>query len=123
MVPNRGLSAARRPCRIRCAVADRVFPGRCAHPIEGTIVRVKARARSRPAAQHRTGAADPETALPDARDGLTRLERVILLELSRIQAERDGASVSTAMLYGRVVEQINISVEEFQSVLSRLAGR
>jgi hypothetical protein len=66
---------------------------------------------------------DPATVLPDARDGLTRLERTILFELSRLEAERNGASVPTAMLYGRVVCHINVSVEEFQSVLSRLVGR
>jgi hypothetical protein len=47
--------------------------------------------------------ADPQATLPDARDGMTRLERVILLELSRLEAERGGASVPAAMLYGRVV--------------------
>ena len=61
--------------------------------------------------------------LPDARDGLTRLERVILVELSRLQAERGGASVPTAMLYGRVVERIDVGAGEFQAVLSRLVGR
>ena len=66
---------------------------------------------------------DPATVLPDARDGLTRLERTILLELSRLEAERNGASVPTAMLYGRVVCHINVSGEEFQSVLSRLVRR
>lgn len=62
-------------------------------------------------------------ALPDARDGLTRLERVILLELSRLEAERGGASVPTAMLYGRVVERVDVSAAEFQRVLSHLVGR
>jgi len=96
---------------------------RRAHPIDGTIVRVRPRGRSRRTAQHRTGAAHPATGIPDARDGLTRLERTILVELSRLEAERDGASVATAMLYGRVVCHIDVSVEEFQSVLSRLVGR
>lgn len=66
---------------------------------------------------------DPAAVLPDARDGLTRLERVILVELSRLEAERGGAPVPTAMLYGRVVGHVNVSVEEFQAVLSRLVGR
>jgi hypothetical protein len=65
----------------------------------------------------------PPGGLPDARDGLTRLERVILVELARLEAERGGASVPTAMLYGRVVERIDVSVAEFQRVLSRLVGR
>lgn len=59
-------------------------------------------------------------ALPDARDGLTRLERVILVELARLEAERGGASVPTAMLYGRVVERVAVGVDEFQQVLARL---
>ncbi len=67
--------------------------------------------------------ADPSAALPDARDGLTRLERIILVELSRLEAERGGASVPTAMLYGRVVCHINVSIQDFQSALSRLVGR
>jgi hypothetical protein len=65
----------------------------------------------------------PEDYLPDVRDGLTRLERVILTELSRAQAEREGRNVPTAMLYGRVVEHVNVSVQEFQRVLQRLVGK
>lgn len=61
--------------------------------------------------------------LPDARDGLTRLERIILWQLREAQAERGGGSVPTAMLYGRVVEFVNVSVEEFQATLSRLVGK
>lgn len=58
----------------------------------------------------------------DARDGLTRLERVILWQLREVQRERGGANVPTAMLYGRVVEHVNVSVEEFQQTLQRLIG-
>ena len=65
----------------------------------------------------------PEDMIPDVRDGLTRLERVILTELSRAQAERGDRHVPTAMLYGRVVEYINVSVPEFQRVLQRLVGK
>ena len=57
----------------------------------------------------------------DARDGLTRLERIILWQLR--EAQKDRGSVPTTMLYGRVVEHIDVSVEEFQSVLQRLVGR
>lgn len=60
--------------------------------------------------------------LPDVRDGLSRLERAILVELLRAQAERGGRNVPTAMLYGRVVERVNVSVAEFQRTLSRLTG-
>jgi hypothetical protein len=65
----------------------------------------------------------PEDHLPDVRDGLTRLERVILFQLSVAQRDQNGRSVSSAMLYGRVVEHINVSVPEFQRVLRRLVGR
>ena len=58
--------------------------------------------------------------LPDARDGLTRLERIILLQLSEAQKELGRDSVPTALLYGRVVEHIDVSVEEFQAIVQRL---
>lgn len=59
---------------------------------------------------------------PDARDGLTRLERIILWQLREAQKELGRDSVPTALLYGRVVEHINVTVEEFQAVLARLVG-
>jgi hypothetical protein len=59
--------------------------------------------------------------IPDARDGLTRLERIILWQLHLAERERPG-NVSTALLYGRVVEYIDVSVEEFQAALSRMVG-
>jgi hypothetical protein len=60
--------------------------------------------------------------LPDVRDGLTRLERIVLYVLSEAQRERGGAYVPTAMLYGRVVERIDVGQAEFQAVLDRLVG-
>lgn len=60
--------------------------------------------------------------LPDVRDGLTRLERVILWQLHVAEQERPGRNVPTAMLYGRVVEYVDVSQEEFQRVLTRLTG-
>ena len=65
----------------------------------------------------------PLDALPDVRDGLTRLERIILVQLAATQAERKGRNVRTAQLYGRVVEQIDVSPQEFQRALDRLVGR
>ena len=58
--------------------------------------------------------------LPNIRDGLTRKERIVLYCLHQIQAERGGRNVPTAMLYGRVVEHIDMSVDEMQSILQRL---
>jgi hypothetical protein len=61
--------------------------------------------------------------IADVRDGLTRIERVVLYELHKAQKERGGRYVPTAQLYGRVVERVNISVAELQATLQRLAGR
>jgi len=58
--------------------------------------------------------------LPDARDGLTRLQRVILWQLREAQRELGRDSVPTALLYGRVVAHVSVSVEEFQRELQRL---
>lgn len=60
--------------------------------------------------------------LPDVRDGLTRKERVVLWLLGVIQRERGGRNVPTTMLYGRVVEHVDMSVEELQAILQRLGG-
>lgn len=60
--------------------------------------------------------------LPDARDGLTRLERVILHVLAEVEREFPGRSVPSALLYGRVVEHIQVGPAEFQRVLTRLVG-
>jgi hypothetical protein len=60
--------------------------------------------------------------IPDVRDGLTRAERVVLVCLAECEKEKRGRMVSTAMLYGRVVEHVNLSVPEFQRILQRLVG-
>lgn len=65
---------------------------------------------------------DDDDRLPDVRDGLTRLERVILYVLAETQRERGGRDVPTAMLYGRVVERIDVGQAEFMAVLQRLIG-
>ena len=64
----------------------------------------------------------PLDRLPDARDGLTRIERVVLHTLQEAQAEMGGRHVPTLMLYGRVVERVNISKDELQSILQRFSG-
>lgn len=74
--------------------------------------------------------------LPDVRDGLTRTERIVLVELSRLAAERGGAEpteptaptpVPVAQLYGRLVDRhgdtLDLSVEGLQAVLVRLGAR
>lgn len=60
--------------------------------------------------------------LPDVRDGLTRLERVVLYTLHEAQKEFPGRGVPTALLYGRVCERIDVSEARFQQVLQRLVG-
>lgn len=65
----------------------------------------------------------PLDALSDVRDGLTRLERIILVQLEAVQAERKGRNVPTAQLYGRVAELIDVGPQEFQRALDRLVGR
>lgn len=60
--------------------------------------------------------------LPDARDGLTRNERVVLYCIDKLQKERAGRHVPTVMLYGRVIEHVNISEHELQQILQRLTG-
>lgn len=57
---------------------------------------------------------------PDVRDGLTRTERIILYVLRQTERELGGRNVPTVMLYGRVVEYVNISEAEFQVHLKRL---
>lgn len=64
----------------------------------------------------------PKPPLPDVRDGLTELERIVLYVLSETQKERGGRNVPTAMLYGRVVEYINISEAQLVACLQRLGA-
>lgn len=65
---------------------------------------------------------DPHDDLPGVRDGLTRRERIVLKCLYDLQQERGDRHVPTGMLYGSVVEHVNMSVEEMQSILVRLVG-
>ncbi len=65
---------------------------------------------------------DPQDYLPDVRDGLTRRERIVLWCLSALQKERGDRNVPTGMLYGSVVEYVNMTVDEMQSILVRLVG-
>ena len=60
--------------------------------------------------------------IPDVRDGLNKKERAILYCLQQAQQELGGRNVPTIMLYGRVVELVDISQEEFQTILSRFVG-
>jgi len=66
---------------------------------------------------------DPYDNLPDVRDGLTHRERIVLKCLAELQKERKGRHVPTGMLYGTVVEHLDMSVDEMQSILIRLVGQ
>ena len=55
--------------------------------------------------------------LPDSRDGLGRKERIVLYCLDQLQQERGGFNVPTAMLYGRVLEYVDLSERELQLIL------
>lgn len=65
---------------------------------------------------------NPKDWLPDVRDGLNRVERVILYQLHELQKERGERNVPSAQLYGRVVEHVNLSPREFEAILGRLVG-
>ncbi|SFR64783.1 hypothetical protein SAMN05216203_2144 [Marinobacter daqiaonensis] len=58
--------------------------------------------------------------IPDVRDGLTRTERIILYVLHETQRELKGRNVPTVMLYGRVLEYVNLSEAELHVYLDRL---
>lgn len=66
---------------------------------------------------------DDHEQLPDARDGLNRRERLVLYCLHEAQKELGNRNVPTVLLYGRVLEHIDISEEEFQNILARLTQR
>ncbi len=66
---------------------------------------------------------DIHDSLPDVRDGLNRKERMVLWVLHKAQKEFAGRSVPTAALYGRVVEHIDMSVDELQTILRRLGAQ
>jgi hypothetical protein len=61
--------------------------------------------------------------IPDARDGLTRKERVVLYVLHETQKERGGRNVPTTMWWGRVCEHFYISPEELSAMLARLGAQ
>ena len=71
----------------------------------------------------RLGSGHDLDALPDVRDGLTRIERIVLHELWKLEKERPGRGVPTALLYGRVAEHADLSPEALSAMLARLGAR
>ena len=61
-----------------------------------------------------------EDGIPDIRDGLSRAQRIVLHELDRARRETGRETIPTVMLYGRVVERLDLSEEAFQRVLHSL---
>lgn len=61
--------------------------------------------------------------IPDVRDGLTRTERLILYVINETQKELNDRNVPTVMLYGRVLEYIDMSEAELHVYLDRLGVR
>lgn len=59
--------------------------------------------------------------LPDLRDGLARKQRLVLHCIDQLQKQRHGRNVPTAMLYGRVIEYVDMSEQELQDILQRLS--
>lgn len=68
-----------------------------------------------------------ERDLPDVRDGLTRVERTVLLVLHELQKELQkelgDRSVPLPMIYGRVLLRIDASPEEVMAIVRRFASR
>lgn len=58
--------------------------------------------------------------IPDVRDGLTRTERIVLYVLQQTQQELHDRYVPTVMLYGRVLEYVQITEAELHLTLDRL---
>ncbi len=80
----------------------------------------------RPKGRYAASSVRPDDLIPDARDGLTRAERIVLRVLRETQLERDETGerpVRTTMLYGRVLEHIDMSMGELQAILRRLGAQ
>ena len=61
--------------------------------------------------------------LPDARDGLSRKERVVLWTIATLQAERADRNVPLLLLHGRVLEHVDLGIAELQEIVARLGAR
>ena len=66
---------------------------------------------------------DPRDYLPDVKDGLTYRERIVLQCLYDLQQECLGRNVPTGMLYGTVVEHVDMTVEAMQSIVVWLEAK
>ena len=61
--------------------------------------------------------------IPDVRDGLTELERIILFELYDLRKEYGDRFIPTILLWGRVVEKLGCEQDEVQRALATLGAK
>jgi hypothetical protein len=57
--------------------------------------------------------------IPDVRDGLTEVERTVLLVLYEARREFGDRMVPMTLLFGRVQERLDLSWEDFSRALFR----
>jgi hypothetical protein len=57
--------------------------------------------------------------IPDVRDGLTEVERTVLLVLYEARKEYQDRMIPVALLFGRAQERLDLSWEEFSRALKR----
>ncbi len=60
--------------------------------------------------------------IPDVRDGLTEVERTVLLVLHEARKEFGDRMVPVALLFGRAQERLDLSWEEFHRALQKWNG-
>ena len=60
--------------------------------------------------------------LPDARDDITRKERVVLFCLLQTQQEFKDHNVPTITLCGQVLEHIDMGEAQFRRILAKMKG-
>ena len=60
--------------------------------------------------------------LPEVRYGLSHRERIVLWCLFELRKEHGDRRIAAGLLYGSVVEHVNMSVEETRSILVRFVG-
>jgi hypothetical protein len=58
--------------------------------------------------------------IPDVRDGLTEVERTVLLVLYEARKEYGDRMIPMALLYGRAQERLDMSWEEFSNAIKRV---
>jgi hypothetical protein len=61
--------------------------------------------------------------MPDVRDGLRRKERVVSWVLSNTRLPDSTRSVPLPMLYGYVLEHVDMSIAELQEIVARLGAQ